>query len=473
MARLPQPGADKGTWGEVLNDYLNQSHATDGTLQPDSVGTPQLQPNAVTAAALAPDSVTSNAIAPNSITSTELASNSVTAAIITDGTITSAQLNTSVQATLSKATTALQAADITGKLDASTAATTYAAKFNEVSRDSTTQQWHFDVLQGTNNGTHLPFTSRVVNSSGVPVAEQINAKPTTDVTEGVIDWQHNSTQGDLIHLTAGAGMSSSSINAALIALGLDNGYPLGLFVNNKGHSDGTYGIGIKIAQNSSIDTATGSYGLQVDQMSSTSPAVYLHQTNATAPLLRLQADTVITSTATALLDVLAAGSQKGLIRAKTGELYWLADVITHDGAGFLNIASGASADSNMTKQLSDGFHTRAYAGTAGIYYPGRIGQSSAGLTMSVSANTSGGPTWTGNTWQTGVRVKVGSTAASTMLGISAPATTATEGFPYMPNVAGAPTGVPTAQTGYSPFAFDTVNNKLWVYNGGWKGTVLS
>jgi len=340
-------------------------------------------------------------------------------------------------------------------------------------RDATTGQWHFDVQQGSNNGTKLPFTSRVVDVNGNVVAEQINAKPTSDLSEGVIDWQHNSTYGDLIHLTAGAGMSSSSINAALIALGLDNGYPIGLFVNNKGHGDGTYGIGIKIAQNSTINTATQSYGFQVDQYSPTSPAIFLHQADATAPLMRLQADTSIASTGTALIEVIAAGGQKGIIRTKTGELYWLADVITHDGAGFLNIATGASADSNMTKQLSDGFNIRAYSGSAGVYYPGRISRSSGGLKMDVAPNTSGGPTWTGNTWQTGVSVKPGTAAPSTMIGTTAPATTATEGFPYMPAMAGAPTGVPTAQTGFVPFHYDTTNNKLWVYNGGWKSTTLA
>lgn len=31
MARLPVPGGDDGTWGTILNDYLNQSHNSDGT----------------------------------------------------------------------------------------------------------------------------------------------------------------------------------------------------------------------------------------------------------------------------------------------------------------------------------------------------------------------------------------------------------------------------------------------------------
>jgi hypothetical protein len=31
MSRLPNPGSDENTWGNVLNDYLRQEHAKDGT----------------------------------------------------------------------------------------------------------------------------------------------------------------------------------------------------------------------------------------------------------------------------------------------------------------------------------------------------------------------------------------------------------------------------------------------------------
>lgn len=37
MTRLPQPGADDGIWGNVLNDFLSQSHNSDGTLKSSSV----------------------------------------------------------------------------------------------------------------------------------------------------------------------------------------------------------------------------------------------------------------------------------------------------------------------------------------------------------------------------------------------------------------------------------------------------
>ncbi len=37
MARLPQPGSDDGTWGDVLNDFLSQTHNPDGTLKDTGV----------------------------------------------------------------------------------------------------------------------------------------------------------------------------------------------------------------------------------------------------------------------------------------------------------------------------------------------------------------------------------------------------------------------------------------------------
>ena len=52
MTRLPIPGSDDGTWGDILNAYLEVSHASDGTLNSNVVGTSQLQDNAVTNAKL-------------------------------------------------------------------------------------------------------------------------------------------------------------------------------------------------------------------------------------------------------------------------------------------------------------------------------------------------------------------------------------------------------------------------------------
>lgn len=64
MARLPQPGGDAGNWGNILNEYLAQSHKTDGSLKDNSVTTSALAPNSVTAATISDDSITKTKLTP-------------------------------------------------------------------------------------------------------------------------------------------------------------------------------------------------------------------------------------------------------------------------------------------------------------------------------------------------------------------------------------------------------------------------
>jgi hypothetical protein len=56
-------------------------------------------------------------------------------------------------------------------------------------------------------------------------------------------------------------------------------------------------------------------------------------------------------------------------------------------------------------------------------------------------------------------------------GTDALATSATVGYVMIPSSAGAPTGVPAdIPTGQVALHYDTVNNKIYVYNGGWVST---
>lgn len=92
MARLPQPGQDENTWGDILNDYLLQSHASNGTLKASTVGTSQLVDDAVSSDKLQAGSVETAHIAGGAVTAGKIAPGTITASQIADGSITSAKL---------------------------------------------------------------------------------------------------------------------------------------------------------------------------------------------------------------------------------------------------------------------------------------------------------------------------------------------------------------------------------------------
>ncbi len=71
------------------------------------------------------------------------------------------------------------------------------------------------------------------------------------------------------------------------------------------------------------------------------------------------------------------------------------------------------------------------------------------------------------TLTSGAALKTGS--GSVVVGGAAIATNATAGFLYLPTCAGTPTGVPEVHTGTCAMVFDTTNNKLYIYDGGWLG----
>ena len=57
MTRLPIPGSDDGTWGDILNDYLSRAHRADGTLKNDAVDSSVIVDNSITENNLSPDVV--------------------------------------------------------------------------------------------------------------------------------------------------------------------------------------------------------------------------------------------------------------------------------------------------------------------------------------------------------------------------------------------------------------------------------
>lgn len=58
---------------------------------------------------------------------------------------------------------------------------------------------------------------------------------------------------------------------------------------------------------------------------------------------------------------------------------------------------------------------------------------------------------------------------NSVAGVGDLATTATDGFLYIPTCAGVPTGVPTEYTGFAAAVIDRTNNRFYFYsNGAWR-----
>lgn len=101
MTRLPVPGSDNGTWGQTLNDFLSQAHASDGSLKAGTVSSSQIQDNAIASA--------------------QLADASVTSAKLVDGTIVDGDISDS--AGISQSKIASLVSDLSSKVDKSTLTT--------------------------------------------------------------------------------------------------------------------------------------------------------------------------------------------------------------------------------------------------------------------------------------------------------------------------------------------------------------
>jgi len=72
MTRLPEPGKDENTWGEILNEYLEVAHDATGALKPGIVGSTALQNNSVSGAKLQDNSVSSAKLQDGSISDAKL-----------------------------------------------------------------------------------------------------------------------------------------------------------------------------------------------------------------------------------------------------------------------------------------------------------------------------------------------------------------------------------------------------------------
>lgn len=144
-----------------------------------------------------------------------------------------------------------------------------------------------------------------------------------------------------------------------------------------------------------------------------------------------------------------------------GSLLW----VLNNTSGTAARAGLLASSNNGTTVISATALSAAYT-TSGINVANTgVLQSNlaAGLNVGTSSNTQMS-FWTNSTKKISIPA-----AGGLVIGTAALATTATDGFLYIPTCAGPPTGVPTVQTGTVAMIFDTTNKKLYIYSGSWIG----
>lgn len=221
MARLPQPGADGGTWGTILNDFLSQSLAGDGTLKASSVGASQLQNNVITTNAIADGAVTAAKVAADVATQSELdtvAAGGVTT--IDGGTPSARQTNILPRhGTAAQWTTAnpvLAAGEIGQETD------TGVVKLG----DGTTAWVALKPIQSQTGLAARVSQAEIAVANGT-VPARMSSPPTTILTKGsgitgtptVSAGGSGYTVGDQITLAGGTALSAAILQVSTVSLG--------------------------------------------------------------------------------------------------------------------------------------------------------------------------------------------------------------------------------------------------------------
>jgi hypothetical protein len=153
-----------------------------------------------------------------------------------------------------------------------------------------------------------------------------------------------------------------------------------------------------------------------------------------------------TSSPNAKLNVYSASSTANLTQWNGG---------TSD-TNFITIAkSGTLGATGGTPQFSLGMdYSTTYVDLCAIKFA-RDGGAGGNMQFFTGVNANGSE-----------RMRIDSSGNVIAGGSAALATTATNGFLYVPTCAGTPTGTPTAVTGMAPIVVNTTNNKLYFYSGG-------
>jgi hypothetical protein len=184
---------------------------------------------------------------------------------------------------------------------------------------------------------------------------------------------------------------------------------------------------------------------------------------------------ITTNEATKYRQYIGAHSWYTAPSGTAGAAISFTQAMTLSASGFLGIGTTSPANS---LQVGDSTGLRQIA-VAGGGYDLVLGASGGGFfgfasqTISLVFSTSSVPLGIGTNAAQPVILGTGglerariTEAGSVVVGTAALATSATDGFLYVPTCAGTPTGTPTTQTGTAPIIVDTTNHKLYFFSGG-------
>lgn len=162
------------------------------------------------------------------------------------------------------------------------------------------------------------------------------------------------------------------------------------------------------------------------------------------------------------ITLAATGSGAGTVKVYTNAARnaFVARFNDSNSQGGFFISSSGECYFATNNDISGGVDTYSRGTIPPARWGNPLGGSTTPFVIQYAAAGASGATIT---WTTGFTLGV---AGSVILGSAALATTATDGFLYIPSCAGTPTGVPTAVTGRAPLVIDSTNNKLYFYSGG-------
>ena len=222
-----------------------------------------------------------------------------------------------------------------------------------------------------------------------------------------------------------------------------------------------------------VTTSTGTGSTVLSDAPTFTGQIAVALGTAAAPAISFTGDsnTGIYSPAADTLGLVTGGSERlridssgrvGIGTTNPSSFGGTATIVGASTSGILNVWSndaggGANAGGSIQLGGNDGASsTRGYTAIRGYKENATSGDYASYLAFATRVN--------GGALTERMRI---TSAGNVLVNTAAVATTATDGFLYIPSCAGIPTGTPTTQTGRNPLVIDSTNSKLYFYNGSW------